>query len=152
MPPRALFQRVENKRDILFARRPVDKCRADGGFSGEEGGGEQDPSILFERLEEVVALRCIRAAQGKTDGMEAGKAFTWRAWILKLGYANSTGVFLSLRWLSRWKKKERMCRNRSNDHLRMSSNRFSLFPPQPQLLRNLSQQLIHFCHRLIRYL
>src|SRR6266852_1087070 len=54
--------------------------------------------------------------------MEAGKAFTWRAWILKLGYANSTGVFLSLRWLSRWKKKERMGRKRSNDSLRHGSN------------------------------
>ena len=41
----ALFQCVENKRYILLARRPVDECRADGGFSGEEGGRQQDPSI-----------------------------------------------------------------------------------------------------------
>ena len=66
----ALFQCVEHQRNILLARRPVHKCRADGGFSGEEGGCEQDPSIILERLKEMVTLRCMRAAQGETDDIE----------------------------------------------------------------------------------
>ena len=69
----APFQRLKNKRNIPLARRPVDKGRADGGFSGEEGGGEQDSSILFERLEEVVTLRRVRAALGETDDIETNR-------------------------------------------------------------------------------
>ncbi len=62
----ALFQCIENKRYILLSRRPVDKCRANSGFSGEEGGREQYPSILFERLEEMVTLLCTGTTQGET--------------------------------------------------------------------------------------
>ncbi len=69
----ALFQCVENKRYILLSRRPIDKCRADSGFSGKEGGREQYPSILFECLKEMVTPRCIRAAQGETDNIETNR-------------------------------------------------------------------------------
>ncbi len=69
----ALFQCLENKRYILLARRPVDECRADGGFSSEEGGREQYPSILLERLEELVTLSCIGTTQGETDDIETNR-------------------------------------------------------------------------------